>query len=218
MSETLAVSYVRTSSATNVDGNSMVRQSLAIEHYAERVGTTVVATFIDAAVKGADAVSERRGFSALLTWCEESGCDTIIVENASRFARDLIVQEVGYAMLRDRGIQLIAADDPDAFTSDTPTAIMVRQILGAVAQFEKAGIVAKLKGARERASAALGDKCAGRGRSYVAGKPELVAMAKRLAADGRSLRVIASELAQHGHVTATGRAFGPEQVKLLIAA
>lgn len=58
----------------------------------------------------------------------------VVVENAGRFARDLIVQETGYAKL---GITLIAADDPNAFTSDTPTATLVRQILGAVAQFEK---------------------------------------------------------------------------------
>ena len=39
---------------------------------------------------------------------------------------------------------------PDAFLDDGPTATMVRQILGAVSQFEKAMLVAKLKGARER--------------------------------------------------------------------
>jgi DNA invertase Pin-like site-specific DNA recombinase len=38
---------------------------------------------------------------------------------------------------------------------------MVRQILGAVSQFEKAMLVAKLKGARERKHAATG-KCEGR--------------------------------------------------------
>jgi DNA invertase Pin-like site-specific DNA recombinase len=38
---------------------------------------------------------------------------------------------------------------------------MVRQILGAVSQFEKAMLVAKLKGARERKRTATG-KCEGR--------------------------------------------------------
>jgi hypothetical protein len=33
---------------------------------------------------------------------------TIIVETANRFARDLTVQEVGFAMLRDLGVTLIA--------------------------------------------------------------------------------------------------------------
>ena len=31
---------------------------------------------------------------------------------ANRFARDLMVQEVGYAMLRSLGVTLVAADSP----------------------------------------------------------------------------------------------------------
>ena len=48
-----------------------------------------------------------------------NGCKTIIVETANRFARDLIVQETGFAMLRTRGIELFAADSPTAFLDDT---------------------------------------------------------------------------------------------------
>jgi len=44
------------------------------------------------------------------------------------------------------GITLIAADSPDAFLDDTPTAVMIGKILGSVSQFEKAMLVAKLKG------------------------------------------------------------------------
>jgi hypothetical protein len=40
---------------------------------------------------------------------------TITVETASRFARDLMVQEVGHAKLRERGIDLMAAE---AFIDD----------------------------------------------------------------------------------------------------
>jgi len=41
-----------------------------------------------------------------------NGVRTIIVDTANRFARDLMVQEVGFAMLRDLGVTLIAADRP----------------------------------------------------------------------------------------------------------
>jgi hypothetical protein len=47
-------------------------------------------------------------------------------------------------------VELIAADKPNAFLDDTPTAILIRQVLGTVSQFEKAMVVAKLKGARDR--------------------------------------------------------------------
>jgi hypothetical protein len=33
----------------------------------------------------------------------------VLVESANRFARDLIIQETGYAYLRDLGVTLIAA-------------------------------------------------------------------------------------------------------------
>jgi hypothetical protein len=49
-----------------------------------------------------------------------------------------------------RGIEIIAADSPTAFVDDTPTATFVRQVLGAVAQLDKAMTIAKLRGARER--------------------------------------------------------------------
>jgi DNA invertase Pin-like site-specific DNA recombinase len=90
-----------------------------------------------------------------------NGVRTIIVETANRFARDLIVQEVGFGMLRERGIELIAADKPDAFLGDMPTAVLIRQVLGAVSQFEKAMLVSKLRGARER-KRATGVKVEGR--------------------------------------------------------
>src|SRR5262245_19313851 len=48
---------------------------------------------------------------------EGNGVRTIIAETAS-----LMVQEVGHAMLRGRGIDLIAADNPGSFIGDTPTA------------------------------------------------------------------------------------------------
>jgi hypothetical protein len=69
----------------------------------------------------------------MLERIEGNGVRTIIVETASCFARDLMVQEVGHAKLRDRGIDLIATDNPGSFIDDTPTAKLVRQLLAASA-------------------------------------------------------------------------------------
>jgi hypothetical protein len=57
-------------------------------------------------VSGADPIDMRPGFAAMLERIEGNGVRTIIVETASRFARDLMVQEVGHAKLRERGIDL----------------------------------------------------------------------------------------------------------------
>src|ERR1700730_770808 len=99
---------------------------------------------------GGDPIDARPGFSAALARIAGNGVRTIIVETANRFARDLMVQEFGFAMLRALGVTLIAADSPSSFLDDGPTSKLIRQILGAVSEFDKAMIVAKLKGARER--------------------------------------------------------------------
>jgi DNA invertase Pin-like site-specific DNA recombinase len=59
------------------------------------------------------------------------------VESPDRFARDLMVQLAGHDMLKAKGTSLIAASSPTHFLEDTPTAILVRQVLGAIAEFEK---------------------------------------------------------------------------------
>jgi Resolvase, N terminal domain len=64
-----------------------------------------------------------------------NGAKTIIVESPDRFARDLAVQLAGHDMLKGLGIAIIPASAPDFFTEDTPTAVLVRQVLGAIAQF-----------------------------------------------------------------------------------
>jgi DNA invertase Pin-like site-specific DNA recombinase len=123
-------------------------------------------------------------------------CATILVENASRFSRDLAVQIAGHDMLVKHGITLIPVDAPNHFLEDTPTAVMVRNILGAVSQFEKDNLVSKLRKARDRRRAEDG-KCEGR-KSYKELYPEVVEEAKRLRRLGRSLREIATALHDSG--------------------
>ena len=105
----------------------------------------------------------------------------------------------------------MAVDDPDAFTADTPTAKLIRQVLGAVAEFERAGLVAKLRGARDRKSAELGRRVEGR-------KPvpaNVVAEAQRLA-QGRSLRQVSAELAQLGYLSPSGKPYGAGSIAAML--
>ena len=121
--------------------------------------------------------SSRLGFADMLRPIAGNGVRTIIVETANRFARDLMVQEVGFAKLRELGIELVAADSPNAFLDVGPTSKLIRQVLGAVAEFDKAMTVAKLRGARERKRRERG-KCEGR-KSHAEARPEVVREAKR---------------------------------------
>jgi DNA invertase Pin-like site-specific DNA recombinase len=209
-----AVGYMRTSSATNVgDGkDSEARQRKAIEGYAQASGAVIVDWFYDAAVSGADPIEVRPGFAELLARIADNGVRTIIVETANRFARDLMVQEVGYAMLRGLGVTLVAAD--------SPSSNLIRQILGAVSEFDKAMIVAKLKGARDRVRRAQG-KCEGR-KAYAEreGGQELVALARQrrgnLDGQPQPLRKIAADLAERGCVTPSGRPYSASAIASML--
>jgi DNA invertase Pin-like site-specific DNA recombinase len=216
-----AIAYIRTSSAANVgtDKDSDKRQRTAIEGFAKRASYELVGEFYDAAVSGADPIDTRPGFAAMLKRIEANGVRTIIVETASRFARDLMVQEVGHAKLRERGIDLIAADNPGSFIDDTPTAKLVRQVLGAISEFDKAMTVAKLRGARERKRREVG-KCEGR-KSWAEINPDLVREAKRLRRRSpkghqRSLRDVATELAKLGFFNQRGAEFSASSVQSML--
>jgi DNA invertase Pin-like site-specific DNA recombinase len=217
-----AVAYLRTSSRANVgaDKDSEKRQLAAIEAYAKAAGLEIVATFYDAAVSGADPVTDRPGFAEMLERLMSNGARTIVVESPDRFARDLMVQLAGHDMLKAKGVTLIAASAPTFFMEDTPTAVLVRQVLGAVAQFEKATTVAKLAAARKR-KRATGVKVEGR-KSHAEKRPEVVALAKALArkrpkGGRRSLRAISAELAAQGYFNERGKPFNPKSIGAMLA-
>lgn len=217
-----AIAYLRTSSAANVEGDSGERQRVAIRTYATYHRIEIVDEIYDAAVSGADPIDQRPGFSALLARIDEGEIGMILVETANRFARDLMVQLAGHDMLKPMGVQLVAVDSPDHFVDETPTAVLVRQVLGAIAQFDKAMTVAKLKGARDRLSAANGGKRVEGRKGYDETHPEIVREAKRLARKSpktgktRPLREIATELAALGYTTSKGTLFSAGQVQRLL--
>jgi DNA invertase Pin-like site-specific DNA recombinase len=198
-------------------GDSLPRQRSAVSEYARLAGYVIEGEYTDPAVSGADPLAARPGFMSLLG--HPSGVEAILVENASRFARDLMVQENGHKWLTEMGIDLIAVDDPDAFTADTPTARLVRQMMGSIAEFEKASMVAKLKGARDRKSLELGRRVEGTrkvGGEYLRTgfggvNPDWPAAARAFHSGnpGLTLRGIASEMWLRGLHRPDGSAFCP---------
>lgn len=210
-----AVAYHRTSSATNIgeDKDSVSRQMLATNSYAEARDITIMQDFYDAAVSGSDPVDLRPGFMKMLAYCQEHDIRMILIETASRFARDLMVQLTGHNMLKKLGIDLVPVDSPTYFVDDTPTARMIRQILGAVAEFERGIANAKLKGARDRKREKTG-RCEGR-------KPapaEAIALARHVREINpqASLRQIAAVLEQDGHLSPSGKRYLPGSIKTML--
>jgi DNA invertase Pin-like site-specific DNA recombinase len=211
-----AVTYYRTSSATNVgaEKDSLPRQRDAVQAYAAANGIEVVREFYDAAISGADPVMRRPGFADMLAYMLGNGARIVLVENASRFARDLAVQIAGHDLLKGHGITLMPVDAPNHFLDETPTATMVRSILGAVSQFEKEALVMKLRKARERKRRDTG-RC--EGNPAWKPVPEATVKAARDAhGRGLTLRAVSAELAAAGFVSPSGKAYGAQSVKRMV--
>jgi phosphoglycolate phosphatase-like HAD superfamily hydrolase len=77
-----------------------VGSSLAVnQSFAKYCGLDIVAEYYDQAVSDADPIEGRPGFKALLDRIVGNGVKTVVVEDASRFAGTLMVQEAGIGML-----------------------------------------------------------------------------------------------------------------------
>jgi DNA invertase Pin-like site-specific DNA recombinase len=211
-----AVAYLRTSSATNVgeDKDSLKRQQDAVRVYAQANDLDIVHEYYDAAVSGADPVEARPGFSEMLAYMMGNGARVVLVENASRFARDILVQLLGHELLKKHGISLIPVDAPAHFTEDTPTGTMLRTILGAVSQFEKEALVLKLRKARDRKRRDTG-RCEGNP-AFGVTPPEHIRTAKAAAAHGLTLRAIAQLLDAAGFRNRAGKVYGAGSVDAML--
>lgn len=208
-----AFAYYRTSSATNVgeDKDSYARQKSAVETYACANEIAIAGEFYDKAVKGVDAIADRPAFQAMLQAIAANGVRAILVETANRFARDLIIQETGWKFLNSQGVKLIAVDSPKAFLDDTPTAILVRQILGAFAEFEKANLIAKLAAARRRTGRVGGKP------SLFLTMPEVARRIVELGSEpGISLREVSRRLEAEGILTSSGEVYGPSTIASIL--
>jgi DNA invertase Pin-like site-specific DNA recombinase len=187
-----------------VKGDGFPRQFQAIKAYSALHDIKVVQVFREEGVTGTMDSADRPAWAQMMVALHGDGVKTIIIEKLDRLARDLMVQEATIADLRKHEFALISVAEPDLMAND-PTRILMRQLMGAVAQYDKSQIVLKLRGARMRKRAAEG-RCEGRkpfGRDEVE-KAALERMKVRRA-EGLSFDRIAELLNAEGVPTRTGK-------------
>ena len=214
------IAYLRTSSASNVgqDKDSDRRQRAAIDAYAKANSLRVVGEYYDAAVSGADPIETRPGFATMLDHIDQNGVRTIVVEDASRFARSVIAQELGILLLQERSVTVLTASGDNLTATDDPSKVMMRQVAGAFAQYEKERLVRKLRAARDRKRADTG-RCEGRP-AVPAGAVQIARKLYRKnpkTGRRRSLRAIAAALAEAGHLSPSDRPYNPNSVRQMLA-
>jgi DNA invertase Pin-like site-specific DNA recombinase len=218
-----AVSYLRCSGLGQVDRDTWDRQTAAIVKYAKANGLEVVAEFRDAGVSGTKDLDNRPGLAALLDRIESNGVRVVLVENATRLARDLMVGEVILQQLTAAGCKVIAADSGTDLTADTddPTRRLIRQVLGAVAEFDRRVTVMKLRAARER-KRSRGERCEGR-KPFGTFPGELETLTRirelrRKPPHGRrrSLQRVCDALNAEGRTTRTGKPWTKQVVNRIL--
>lgn len=173
-----AYGYIRVSGKGQVKGDGFTRQEKTIRGYAEKHGIELVRIFREKGVSG--TLADRPALAELIVDLEENGhgIKTVIVERLDRLARDLMIQETIIQDLREIEVDLISASEGADLLDDDPTRKLVRQILGAISEYEKSLLVQKLRVARQRKRAKVG-KCEGR-KSYKDVAPETIAQIRSL--------------------------------------
>lgn len=198
--------YRRISSRSQLDGSGLDRQEENILSFCKSAKLTLDEFFSDSGVSG--TTEDRDGLHQLLLRCKKD--DIVIFEKLDRLARDLMIQETIIKQFQSKGVQLKSVKDGEDLLDEKPERVMVRQILGAVYQYDKSQIVEKLRVSRERIRKDTG-KCEGR-KSTKEKNPELFKLIKKLHRKPRkgkrlSYAQIADRLNEMEVTTLTGKSF-----------
>src|SRR5215467_1645001 len=188
-----AFAYLRVSGQGQVPGDGFPRQKAAIEAYGKTHDIEIVQWFEEEGVSGTLPGEDRPAWLRLWNALESNGTKTVLIERLDRLARSLMIQETLLADLKKSGFEIISTAEPD-LDSNEPTRKLIRQVLGAVAEYDRGMVVAKLRGARDRSSKALGRRCEGRKKFGTRpGEVEVIVRMKELKAQGLSFAKVADE-------------------------
>lgn len=158
-----ALSYLRVSSPGQVDGDGIERQRVAVGAYAKRNKLCIVEEFREEGVSGAADLADRPALSRLFGRIADGDVQTVLVERADRLTRDLLAGELILAEFRRCGVRVLDSAGTDLTVADgDPTRTLVRQVLAAVAQFDKCALVHRMRAAKDRIAERTGKRPEGR--------------------------------------------------------
>lgn len=216
-----ALAYYRVSGKGQVEGDGFDRQKAAVDAWAVMNGADIVGEFHEKGVTGEADWSNRPAFTEMLGLILGNGVRTIVVENLTRLARSVVVQDSILTYLASRNITLISSDTGEDITEAVQADPMRRAIVqmqAVFAELEKNSLVRKLKAARQRKKAATG-KCEGR-KPFGArpGERDIIERMKVLRAKPYPLSYakVAKALNDEKHPTRTGVPWSSEAVRQIL--
>ena len=212
---TKAFAYLRVSGKGQVNGDGFARQLGAIRAYAKAHDIRLTKVYREEGVSGTKDLDGRPALAEMMEALHSNGTRMVLIEKLDRLARDLMVQETIVGDLRKHGFGLISVTEPDLL-KDNPTRTLMRQVFGAIAEYEKVMIVMKLRGARNRKKARTG-RCEGRKPyGYYPGEQKAVDRMKALRATGMAYDKLAERLTAEGFTTRKGTAWHGYSVQRIL--
>lgn len=201
-----------------MDKDGPSRQRGAIAAYCSERSIQLAREYLEA-FTGTD-LEGRPQFRDMRTALLSNGVRTVVVEKLDRVARSVMVQEKIIEDFQRHGITLLSATSGEEdLCGDDPTRIFIRQVLAAVAQFDRSMLVSRMKAGKARARA-LG-RPTGRSRygehKFHPREVELVNRIHHLRRNGFSIATITSLLNSEGFTTRKGTSFQPMQVSRIIS-
>ena len=212
------VAYLRVSTDKQAEqGLGLEVQEQAIRKWARANGHRITLWTSDEGISGSNGLDTRIGLAEALAAVRDGEVGALVVYRLDRLARDLTLQESLLAEIRRTGGDLFSTSNAEAEflvdDPDDPSRKMIRQVLGAVNEFERSMIALRLRSGRARKAEKGGFAYGSPPFGYRAENGELipvpeefdtVARIRALHAEGRSLREIGSALEAEGRTTKRG--------------
>jgi DNA invertase Pin-like site-specific DNA recombinase len=210
------VAYLRVSTDRQAEeGLGLEVQESAIREWART--HEIVAWFRDEGLSGANGLEHRLGLADALEALKNNEARGLVVYRLDRLARDLIVQETLLAELRRIGAEAFSTSPSESsyLTDDAadPSRKLIRQVLGAVAEYERAMISLRLRSGRRRkadnggyafGAPPFGYRAEGRALVPVEDEQAILVRMRELRAEGATFEAIARTLSAEGRATKRG--------------
>lgn len=216
-----AVAYIRVSTSDQSLGPEAQRGQ--IEAWAKREGIEIVSFHVDQGVSGGAQVADRPAMLEAIGVLAKSGAGLFVVAKRDRLARDIVIAASGESIVGSYGGRVVSADGMSQ--GDGPEAGLMRAMIDAFAQYERALIrsrtksaLAVKKGRGELAGNVPFAKSLDENRGLTANPQEASTMdrVKVLRSDGASVRSIVKTLESEGYASRTGRPYSKGSVENLL--
>jgi len=223
--------YLRVSTDRQAEeGLGLEVQEHAIREWARTHGHRISSWHRDEGISGSNGLEHREGLADALETLKAGTARGLVVYRLDRLARDLVLQEQLLADVRRHGAEVFSTSNAEASylsdDPDDPSRKLIRQVLGAVNEYERAMITLRLRAGRRRkhdtGGYAYGSPPYGyrsHGGTLIEDENEQAALARmrELRQTGASYRRIADTLQTEGFRPKRGKHWYPMTIRQILS-